>query len=1272
MSLRFSLVYALVACSTLSAKTVDDIDTQSVAWLLKQINIGKGQENKKLVEDSLRKLVAIAPLRIETQCALARNYFATGATNEATLLLNQLDNGAAKQHPCIEQLRVIARIETTDKPLVQQAKLLARAGQYVQARQIYNTLFDTAYPELSYELEHLNWYAQDSAQWQQVNKGYLRLIEQYPDVALIEIAYATHLFKRSALDKHATDVFSKYGVTGRFSNQIEDAWLRTLAFMPIESSTEQQYQRYFLVYPFSSKGELQYQDFKKKFSARQALLGDPAYQLWQKGDELLENNKLNAAEPLLLRALKGRPADSQVMRSLGVLYLRSGEHQKADNYFTRALKYTSEFNEREILKGLAKTANFWLYIRQTKEAINNAEFRTAALKLNLAAALQENPNTILFYKGELLFAQGQYSQAATFYQSVLKNEPLNSSALLSLLKIAELEQSEKALNAFYNNLSSLQKQQVKSAYAAAVSKQLREKATRFYDAGELNTARKTLEYAIELTPQQPWLYYDLALIYQQQGLTQQARSLFNNVLWQFPLNSSLRYSHALFLRSIDDYKGAQATLKYIPVKDRDADILVLEQQLHINESLNQSEQLLNTNNKTVAVYHLSSLEAQDLTPLMQAKLASSWYKIAEQQYALNSLNKALTSAPTLAPYWHMLYGEWLLEQGIEEKTHNWFTSYTLPESATENEIAQYVQLHNNYINQYYSGSDLIAKLNQLDQKYKNTPAITTALINANLALEQREAAIILYQQKIKNKQTLEPQALMAIATAYRELGDDYQAKQVTQQAINQSSSQEGYLQRQIMASLNEFNYAGDALYLAKQLVDKSPNDQELRYLGAQVADKFNNVEQANTWYQQTLSPNQALNDEQLYSSLARINDTDPWYINGAKRELINQQNKNQAYIAIGVNFSGQTSTQSEATLGAGLMPMEAYFPLWQGQGFIKVDPTTISAQTTRFDEQFAGSRYGQGALCIFTCSLDEVSPKESGVDIGIGWQNENWRVDIGTTPLGFLIEDIVWGINYADDFGDFGYSLEFEKRPVTSSVLSYAGLTDINSGKVWGGVRSTGLTANLSHDLGGNWGFWSSADFQLYKGQNVKDNQRYRLMGGSYYRVISNQEREFTAGVSLLHWSYKFNLSEETYGHGGYYSPQNYIGISLPLSYDARWGDDFVYRIKTGISYSQTKSNAIDFFPNDPDLQAQAFVSQLETGVVPAFNGDTSAGVSYNLEGSFEYRVTPHWFFGGYLAIDRSDFYEPNFGQLYVRYYFNPVYGTLAFPGKPIIPYADF
>ncbi|MEL0640912.1 cellulose synthase subunit BcsC-related outer membrane protein [Pseudoalteromonas aliena] len=1272
MPIRFALACTLALSQGLSANTVNDIDTQPVEWLLSQISIGEAQQNKKLIEDSLQKLVAIAPSRIETQCALARYDFANGANVKANQLLSKLDNGLTKQAPCIEKLKVLSRIEGKDKAAIQQAKLLARAGRFEQARQIYSKIFNNVYPTLNYELEHLSWYSQDSSQWLTVKKGYENLLKNYSNIGLIEIAYSRHLLRRNPRNKNAISILKKYGSTSSFSYEIEEIWLSALANMPIDTDTDKEFQNYFTIYPFSSKGELQYQDFKKALKARQTLLADPAYQLWIRGNDLLDKNKLKNAEPLLLKAIKGRPQDGKIMRSLGILYLRLGDNQKSYKYFTDAQKYTPDFAERETLQGLARTAKFWLYIRQAKDAISSSEFKNAKLKLNLADALDLDPNTVLYNKGLLQFAQGEYSQAAITYQIVLKNDPLNTSALLGLLEIAELEQSEQALISFHNKLSLAQKNQIKQSYSVSLSSQYRAKANTFSQSGDLEQAEKTLKDAIKIAPEQPWLYYDLAFIYQQKGLTGKARAIFNNVLWQFPLNPQIRYSHALFLRSIDDYRGAIKTLQYIPYKSRDEDIIALEQQLQLSESLTQSERYLDAKNKATAIYHLSNLEAQNLAPIMQAELARSWYRIDEKEHAMKLISQALVAQPTLSAYWHMLYGEWLLEQGNKQKIKQWFVQYELPKDASENEVTQYVQLQNNYINQYYSGSDLIAKLNQLDQKYKNTPAITTALINANLALKQRESAVILYQQKVKNKQIIEPQALLAIAKAYRELGEDFQAKEVTQKAIEQTSSQEAYLQRQIMSSLNEFNYSGDALYLAKQLVEKSPSDQELRYLGAQVASNFNESEQAQSWYSQTLSPNRTLNDKELYGSLLKIDENDPWYINGAKRELINEQNKNQAYIAIGVNFSGQTSTESDATLGAGSVPIEAYFPLWQGQGFIKVDPTTISAQTTRFDEQFAGSRYGQGALCIFTCVIDEVTPEESGVDVGIGWQNENWRVDVGTTPLGFLIEDIVWGLNYADSFGDFGYSLELEKRPVTSSVLSYAGLEDINTGEIWGGVRSTGLTANVSHDLGGNWGFWSSADFTLYKGQNVKDNQRYRVMGGTYYRVISNQEREFTVGASLLHWAYQYNLSEETWGHGGYYSPQNYVGLSVPLSYDARWGDDFVYRLKTGVSYSQTKTQAIDFFPNDPTLQLQAYERELTTGVDPVFVSDDSSGVSYNIEGSFEYRITPHWFFGGYLAIDRSDFYEPNFGQLYIRYYFNPVYGTLEFPGTPIIPYADF
>ena len=125
-------------------------------------------------------------------------------------------------------------------------------------------------------------------------------------------------------------------------------------------------------------------------------------------------------------------------------------------------------------------------------------------------------------------------------------------------------------------------------------------------------------------------------------------------MWQFPLNSQLRYSHALFLRALDDYQGALATLQYIPFKSRDADIVSLEQQLQLNESLAQSERFINSQNKAAAIYHLSALEAQNLTPPMKAELARSWFSIEEQNHALKLMRDALAEDPSLSAYWHML------------------------------------------------------------------------------------------------------------------------------------------------------------------------------------------------------------------------------------------------------------------------------------------------------------------------------------------------------------------------------------------------------------------------------------------------------------------------------------------------------------------------------------------------------------------------------------------------------------------------------------------
>ena len=89
MSLKWAVVCTLAVSASVHAKTNNDIDTHSVEWLLSQINIGEVQENKDLIADSLQKLLAIAPNRIESQCALARFEFADGKAIQANQILRK-------------------------------------------------------------------------------------------------------------------------------------------------------------------------------------------------------------------------------------------------------------------------------------------------------------------------------------------------------------------------------------------------------------------------------------------------------------------------------------------------------------------------------------------------------------------------------------------------------------------------------------------------------------------------------------------------------------------------------------------------------------------------------------------------------------------------------------------------------------------------------------------------------------------------------------------------------------------------------------------------------------------------------------------------------------------------------------------------------------------------------------------------------------------------------------------------------------------------------
>ena len=1273
--LSFLLLGSLLSSKMTYANNANNLDSQSIEWLISQVNIGEIQQNQVLIDNSLDKLLSIAPNNLQVQCTQARIYFATNKINNATDILNKLTASNQATAPCVKKLALLSRLTTQDKAQIQQARLLARASQYDAAIKIYNSLFSNLYPNIAYEFEHINWISAEGNNWQQALRGYQSLIARFANIGHFDIAYAKHLLKRNIRDKKALDIFTHYAHSNQYTVDAEVAWLDALNRMPIDKTTELAYTNFLYAYPHSSKGNLQHTDFKKNLKTELIKQADPAYQMWKKAVTALDKQQYAKAAKLLQQAIKGRPNDHDILYSLGILNLRQGKNSRAYYYFKEALKNTQDIDLTAVYNGLANTAQFWQYINEAKQALTANSLNTARLKLNLADTLNESPNTVNYYRGQLFQAKGDLQQAMTYYKAILNNDALNTQALSAMLSIISTENDYQRTNQFYYSLTRQQQIAIAQDYKIIQSQQLRKEADTLTEQNQLDKAISLLLTAIKKTPRQSWLYYDVAKLYQQQGLLNSAKALYTQILSQFPLDAELRYSHALFLRSLNNYQAALDTLSYIPKNARNTNINQLIQQLKVNKKIDDIVNNLENKSKASIIESLTQLSEQPLTPLMQAEVASQWQKINEYHFALNQLHSALQRDATLNPYWHMTYGQWLLASNNNQLTKQWFDRYQLPTSATNDQQNRWISLQVNYINKFNQDEQRIVQLAMLNEQYANNSVIANALIIANIELDRPKEATDIYQKQLHQGNSIEPETALAIVRVSRELGKHLFADNIITNLINNVDREQVYQQQLLMASLIDFNDKESVIDLTNELLKKSNVNQELYYQAAQVAEKHGKKNHAKQWYREAIEPNSSTKiteNPALNYDLYTLQDDVPWYVNNAKRELSRMQQQDQAYITAGVNFSSQTSTQNDASLGAGSIPIELGISLWEGLAIVKLDPMKVSSQETRFDETFSGSNYGQGALCILDCPLTNIKPEQAGVDIGFAWLNDTWRFDIGTTPLGFLVEDIVWGVDYNGDVGNLGYGITLNKRPVTSSVLSYAGLKEVITNEIWGGVRSTSLKFSLSHDLGLEWGFWGSADFQLLKGKNVKDNQRYSIMGGAYNRYIQNKKTELTLGVNLLHWSYQYNLSEETFGHGGYYSPQSYIGVSIPVIYDHRVNNDFIYQLRAGLSWSTTSTDSSNYFPNNPALQAQAEVREAITGVSPFFEESETSGISYSLAGSFEYRYTPHWSFGGFFKLDRADFYEPNYAQLYFRYHFKPVYSELKFPGTPVVPYANY
>lgn len=501
-------------------------------------------------------------------------------------------------------------------------------------------------------------------------------------------------------------------------------------------------------------------------------------------------------------------------------------------------------------------------------------------------------------------------------------------------------------------------------------------------------------------------------------------------------------------------------------------------------------------------------------------------------------------------------------------------------------------------------------------------------------------------------------------------GNTAQAKQELQQASLQGLSL-NQQRRVAMAWLDvgETSRAASLLQPLKAAAASQPAGQDKALIYRNAANDEQQIGQpqlARQDYEQAMVAsgitNKVPQDNDSYTRLMRNNSGDDWLRRGIRSDAHDLYRQQDVNFTVDTDSWTSSGTPGKSDLTANTTMFQADMPLYQGRGFLRADWVRMDAGT--FDNENGNYEASFGTCSDQNCRSYR-SQTANGLSLGAGWENDKWKGDLGTTPLGFPVVNWVGGLAYSGDWGQTGWTTTVSRRPVSSSLLSFAGAKDPGTGTTWGGVIATGGSLGLSYDQGLANGVWADLSAHQLTGKNVEDNTRERLMGGYYYKVINEDNRRATVGLSSMVWHYQKDLSGYTLGQGGYYSPQQYFSVSVPVNYRQRT-ENWSWQLGGSVSWSRSSTSDQKRYPIQnliPDSLPDK--SAIETG-------SSGSGFGYTVQALVERRVSAHWTVGGGIDIQQAKDYTPSHFLLYARYSMSGWQGDLDMPPQPLVPYADF
>jgi tetratricopeptide (TPR) repeat protein len=257
-----------------------------------------------------------------------------------------------------------------------------------------------------------------------------------------------------------------------------------------------------------------------------------------------------------------------------------------------------------------------------------------------------------------------------------------------------------------------------------------------------------------------------------------------------------------------------------------------------------------------------------------------------------------------------------------------------------------------------------------------------------------------------------------------------------------------------------------------------------------------------------------------------------------------------------------------------------------------------------------------------------------------GWVFEGY---LGLTPSSFTVGQ---RLEYEFSVGRKGYFVTLYRKAVKDSYLSYVGCED--NGTIWGGVMRNGIKLGMETKTNDT-GIATVLDYAYnIKGQNTIENSGWSFTLLLYkelqnYFQFVKDFKVAIGGPMFIFQSYKRNTNFFTYGHGGYFSPQNFIFMGLFGDFQKYWDNDKSYFRVVGnvgmVSFYEQSEPKYPLSDNNDEYYPSNRVSTLGFSIKGFYGKLISKRLSMNLA----------------LSLDRSKNYTEMGITFFVSYFFNDV-----------------